>query len=100
MKKKISAVLASLAILLGIGVVNAPASSALNIYYQSELRCKVGVYPLLTYYKWYKVYDYSAWEEAWYGKRDYRVWSHDDPPMYNVRYAGNPYCNTWGYIVW
>lgn len=74
-----------------------PSASALSWYYVSEVRCKIGTHPVLSYLKWYRYYDYNSAEEA-FGKRDYRVFSHNDPYRYNVKYVLS-FCNSWGYIV-
>ena len=100
MKKRLAAILASLAMIMGMGVAIAPSASAVTVHYQYELRCAPGVYPLLTYYKWYKFYDYNWYEETVLGRRDYRVFSHNDAYAYRVYYVPSPTCNHWGYILW
>lgn len=97
MKKKLASILVSLGILLGTSVAIAPSASALNVYYKGTTRCYVGVYPVLSYTQWFKVYDYNWYEETVLGKRDYSVWSHNDT-HYNIYYP-NSTCNVWGYIV-
>lgn len=77
--------------------VAAASAQALNIYYKGYTRCVIGVHPVLSYTKWYRVYDYN-WTEELQGYRDYQRWSHDGAPQYNVQYPTSR-CNVWGYIV-
>jgi hypothetical protein len=96
--KKIKAFVITLALLFGMTLTLAAPAQALNVYYYSKTRCLVGVYPVVSYLQWYKMYDYSASEEFLFGYRDYSVYSHTDPPRYNVKYVLS-YCNSFGYIV-
>jgi hypothetical protein len=98
MKKKFTAFLIAFGLMFGTGLVLAPSANALTTYYYSKTRCLVGVYPVVSYLQWYKMYDYSAAEEFLFGWRDYSVYSHTDPPRYNVKYVLS-YCNSFGYIV-
>jgi hypothetical protein len=76
--------------------VKPAAAEAVNIYYFSQVRCVVGVYPVLSYLMWYKVRDYSYTEER-AGWVDTTTYSHKDPPRYNIYYVG-AYCDSRGFI--
>lgn len=69
MRKKLAAILLSLSLLLGFGVVTAPAAQAVN-YYNCYWRYGGYVAGLGTFYDRYCWADYSWWEEIFQAKWD------------------------------
>lgn len=88
MKKKLTAILLSLGVIFGFGLVAAPSASAYNTYYHGHNGCYYkGVEYMdyggvVSYSKnvpvtyWYVHVDYTWQEEVFQGKYDYEYYSH------------------------
>lgn len=84
MNKKIGAVVASLALMSGIGLAAAPAATAAvpnngpgyTQYWVYRDYCPSG--QIYVHRAWYIRTDYNAWYETLYGLRDYDRYDHTD----------------------